>query len=418
MLLRLQSDNQLCGWLMNALLRRDLYEIGEIPPLGHVPPRMHAWTVRPERQGRPEMALRREVVDVPVPGPDEALVLVMAAGLNYNGVWACLGKPVPVFDLHKQSFHIPGSDAAGIVWAVGSQVRRFKVGDEVVVHCHQDDGDDEECNGGDPMNSPSQRIWGYETPFGSFAQFTKVQSRQLLRRPAHLSWEESSCYTLTLATAYRMLFGHPPHLVRPGANVLIWGAAGGLGSMAVQLVAAAGANAIAVVSDTARAEFARSLGAKGTLIRGMFECWGTPPPVADAQRYGRYLAAGRNFGRAIRTITGGADVDIVFEHPGADTFPVSCLVCKRAGMIVFCASTTGFGLSFDSRFVWTRQKRIQGSHFANLKQVSEAHALISQRTIRPCLGEVFAWEQLAEAHTLMMDNRHRPGNHAIRVCAS
>ena len=110
----------------------------------------------------------------------------------------------------------PGSDASGIVWAVGSKVKRWKVGDEVVVHCNQDDGDDEECNGGDPMFSPSQRIWGYETPDGSFAQFCRVQSRQLMARPKHLTWEEAACYTLTLATAYRMLFGHEPHRLKPG----------------------------------------------------------------------------------------------------------------------------------------------------------------------------------------------------------
>ena len=98
-----------------------------------------------------------------------------------------------------------------------------------MIHCNQDDGDDEECNGGDPMFSPSQRIWGYETPDGSFAQFARVQSRQLMQRPQHLTWEESACYTLTLATAYRMLFGHEPHDLKPGDNVLVWGASGGLG---------------------------------------------------------------------------------------------------------------------------------------------------------------------------------------------
>ena len=140
---------------------------------------------------------------------------------------------------------VAGWDAAGIVWAVGSKVRRWKVGDEVIVHCNQDDGDDEDCNGGDPLLSPSQRIWGYETPDGSFAQFCRVQSRQLMRKPPHLTWEESACYTLTLATAYRMLFGHPPHILKPGDNVLVWGASGGLGVFGIQLVAASGANAMA-----------------------------------------------------------------------------------------------------------------------------------------------------------------------------
>jgi hypothetical protein len=126
------------------------------------------------------------------------------------GVWAALGEPISPLDGHKQPYHIAGSDASGIVWAIGSKVKRWKLGDEVVIHCNQDDGDDEECNGGDPMFSSSQRIWGYETPDGAFAQFTRVQDRQCMERPKHLSWEESACYTLTLATTYRMLFGHRP----------------------------------------------------------------------------------------------------------------------------------------------------------------------------------------------------------------
>ncbi len=188
-------------------VKKDLYEIGEIPPMGHVPRQMYAWVIRRDREGEPEQAMQVEVVDVPEIDSHDVLVQVMAAGVNYNGVWAGLGKPVSVFDVHKADYHVAGSDAAGIVWAVGSKVRRWKVGDEVIVHCNQDDGDDEECNGGDPMFSTSQRIWGYETSDGSFAQFCRVQDRQLMRRPLHLTWEESGCYTLTLATAYRMLFG-------------------------------------------------------------------------------------------------------------------------------------------------------------------------------------------------------------------
>ena len=95
------------------------------------------------------------------------------------------------------------------------------------------------------MFSPSQRIWGYETPDGSFSQFTRVQAQQLMPRPKHLTWEESACYTLTLATAYPMLLGHEPHELKPGMNVLVWGASGGLGSYAIQLINTAGANAIA-----------------------------------------------------------------------------------------------------------------------------------------------------------------------------
>jgi crotonyl-CoA carboxylase/reductase len=397
---------------------KDLYEVGEIPPLGHVPAKMYAWAIRRERQGEPEQAMQLEVVPTPIVAVDDVLVMVMAAGVNYNGVWAALGKPVSVFDVHKADYHVAGSDAAGIVWAVGERVKRWKVGDEVIVHCNQDDGDDEECNGGDPMFSPSQRIWGYETPDGSFAQFARVQSRQLMPRPTHLTWEESGCYTLVLATAYRMLFGHRPHILRPGQNVLVWGAAGGLGSMAVQLIAAAGANAVGVISDDGKRDFVMQLGARGVVNRSKFNCWGRLPDVMDTERYNAYLTEARKFGRAIWEITGkGNDVDFVFEHPGESTFPVSCLVVKRGGMVVFCAGTTGYNLTFDARFVWMRQKRIQGSHFANLLQASQANRLVIERRIDPCMSEVFPWHEIPRAHTKMMRNQHKPGNMAVLVQA-
>ena len=397
---------------------KDLYEVGEIPPLGHVPKEMYAWAIRRERHGPPEEGMQLEVVETPEVDSHEVLILVMAAGVNYNGVWASLGIPISVFDVHSEDYHIAGSDASGIVWKVGSRVTRWKVGDEVVVHCNQDDGDDEECNGGDPMFSSSQRIWGYETPDGSFAQFARVQAQQVMDRPRHLTWEESACYVLTMATAYRMLFGHRPHILRPGHNVLVWGASGGLGSMAVQLIATAGANAIGVISDESKRDFVMSLGAKGVINRNDFDCWGQLPPVDDVEGYKDYMKRCRPFGKAIWDITGkGVDVDFVFEHPGEATFPVSCFVVKRGGMVVFCAGTTGYNLTMDARFVWMRQKRIQGSHFANLKQSSQANKLVIERRVDPCMSEVFSWDDIPRAHTKMWKNEHKPGNMAVLVSA-
>ena len=394
---------------------KDLYDIGEIPPLGHIPEKMHAWAIRRERHGEPDKSFQLEIVPTPRPGADEVLVLVMAAGVNYNGVWAGLGQPISPFDVHGAEFHIAGSDASGIVWAVGEKVKRWKVGDEVVIHCNQDDGDDEECNAGDPMFSPSQRIWGYETPDGSFAQFTCVQSRQLMERPKHLTWEEAACYTLTLATAYRMLFGHRPHILKPGDNVLVWGASGGLGSYAIQLCNTAGANAIAVISDEDKRDFVMGLGAKGAINRKDFNCWGEMPQV-NSPEYKAWFAEARKFGKAIWDITGkGVNVDFVFEHPGAATFPVSVFVVKRGGMVVICAGTTGFNLTMDARYLWMHQKRVQGSHFANLKQASAANRLMVERRLDPCMSEVFEWRDIPAAHMKMMRNEHKPGNMAVLV---
>jgi len=399
------------------VMGKDLYEVGEIPPLGHVPASMYAWAIRRERHGEPDQAMQVEVVETPEIDSHEVLVFVMAAGVNYNGVWAGLGVPISPFDVHGAEYHVAGSDASGIVWKVGDKVKRWKVGDEVVIHCNQDDGDDEECNGGDPMFSPSQRIWGYETPDGSFAQFTRVQAQQLMRRPQHLTWEESACYTLTLATAYRMLFGHRPHILRPGQNVLVWGASGGLGSFAIQLINTAGANAIGVISDEDKREFVMELGAKGVINRRDFNCWGQLPTV-NTPEYKDWFAEVRKFGKAIWETTGkGVNVDMVFEHPGEATFPVSTFVVKRGGMVVICAGTTGYNLTMDARYVWMHQKRIQGSHFANLKQASQANQLMIERRIEPCMSEVFDWADIPAAHTKMLRNEHKPGNMAVLVSA-
>ncbi|HEX3463385.1 MAG TPA: crotonyl-CoA carboxylase/reductase [Candidatus Elarobacter sp.] len=391
--------------------------LGHVPPLGEVPPVMRAWVLRRERHGPPTAAMQEEIVPVPEPGPDEVLVLVMAVGINHNGVWACTGKPVSVFDVHHAPYHIPGSDAAGIVWKTGSGVRGWSAGDEVVVHCNQDDGEDEECNGGDPMLSVSQRIWGYETPYGSFAQFTIVQSRQLLPRPAGLTWSESACYMLTLATAYRMLFGHPPHVLRPGQNVLVWGAAGGLGTMAVQLARATGAKVVGVVSSEEKGRFALAQGSAAYIDRTAFHCWGELPEIGT-EAHAEWSREARRFGSAVRAAFGnGRDADIVVEHPGHDTIAISTYVVRRGGMVVICAATSGFTLTVDARHLWMRQKRIQGSHFATLKQAADANRLVAEGRVSPCLSKVVAWHDLPSVHDDVMLNRHAAGNIAALVQA-
>ena len=187
--------------------------------------------------------------------------------------------------------------------------------------------------------------------------------------------------------------------------------------MAIQLITTAGANAIGVISDESKREFVLGLGAKAVINRKDFECWGQLPTV-NGPEFGAYMKEVRKFGKAIWDITGkGTDVDIVFEHPGEQTFPVSCNVVKRGGMVVFCAGTTGFNLTFDARFVWMRQKRIQGSHFANLKQAAQANKLMIERRIDPSMSEVFGWDDIPRAHMKMMNNEHKPGNMAVLVQA-
>jgi crotonyl-CoA carboxylase/reductase len=184
----------------------------------------------------------------------------------------------------------------------------------------------------------------------------------------------------------------------------------------VQLTAAAGGNAIGIISDEARRDYVMGLGARGVINRKEFNCWGQMPTV-NTPEYATWVKEARRFGKAIWDITGKLDVDIVFEHPGEQTFPVSALVVKRGGMVVFCAGTTGYNITFDARYVWMRQKRIQGSHFAHLKQASAANQFVLDQRIDPCLSEVFPWEQIPKAHMKMWKNQHPPGNMAVLVSA-
>ncbi len=361
-----------------------------------VPASMRAWVIRPDRLGEPRDAMQLETVETPEAGPGEVIVQVMAAGVNYNNVWACLGQPVSVFRYTGYDFHIGGSDASGIVAAVGPGVTRWKPGDEVVVHCNQSCGECPECNGLDPMACSQQKIWAYESNWGSFADYCKVQAQQLLPKPAHLTWAEAASYGLVYFTAYRMLVDQAA--MEAGHNVLVWGAGGGLGSMAIQLCRLYGANAIAVVSSEDKADLCRRLGAHAVINRRDYDLTGDDgePDLDEVKR----------FGKAIREATGGVDCDIVFEHVGSATFFTSVFVCRTFGKIVTCGATSGFSLTFDVRYLWMRQKTIIGSHFANAYQAYRANQLIAERKILPVLSRTFPFEQCAEPHQMMRENAH------------
>jgi len=381
---------------------------------GELPATMTAWVIRQEREGEPVDAFQVEEIEVPEPGAFEVVVRVMAAGVNFNNVWAALGKPVSVFRYHpEEEHHIGGSDGSGIVWKVGPGVTRWKPGDEVVLHCNQASYEDVEVHGLDPLAAPSQKIWGYETSWGSFAQFAKVQAQQLLPKPEHLAWEEAAAYGLTYFTAYRMLIDQAG--LQAGQKVLIWGAAGGLGVFATQLCALAGADCVGVVSSDEKGALVQRLGAKGFVNRnefaGMMRKGGETPEEEKAR-----FKVSRDFAKRVKQILGEAP-DIVFEHVGKATFPTSVFTVKPFGKVVICGATSGFDLDFDVRYLWMRQKQIIGSHFANAWQCHKANELMRELKIRPVLWRTMGFEDVANAHQLMHENKHA-GKIAILVGAT
>ncbi len=399
--------------------------IGSLPPVGEVPQKMLAQVIRKSRFGDPRSAFQVEEVDVPAIGANQVLIGTMAAGINYNNVWAARGIPIDVIRVRQKmgepyDFHIGGSDVSGIVYAVGDAVDNVSVGDEVVVHHGYWNLDDPWVKAGkDPMIAPSARVWGYNTNFGSFGQFCVAQAHQVMPKADHLSWEEAAAPTLVGTTAYRMLFGWQGNTLKEGDVVLVWGGSGGLGTQAIQLATIHGARAVAVVSDDERGEYCMKHGAVGYLNRRNFSHWGVPPHWKDSAGQREWTSGCRAFGKALWKVLGERrNPDIVFEHPGEATIPTSIFVCEAGGMVVVCAGTTGYSAMVDLRYHWVRQKRLQGSHGTNDQQANAYNELVRAGKIDPGVGQVYTFDEIGLAHYEMELGEQVFGNKVALVGAS
>ncbi|MEU6381065.1 crotonyl-CoA carboxylase/reductase [Streptomyces sp. NPDC046909] len=357
-------------------------------------------------------SLRVGPVPMPEIAPDEVVVAVMASSINYNTVWSATFEPVPTFDFlkryarqggwatrHDLPHQVVGSDAAGVVVRVGAGVRHWKVGDHVVASCVQVD-DQEPATHADAMLGTGQRIWGYETNFGGLAHYSVVRASQLLPKPAHLTWEEAAGVLLTAATSYRMLVGDNGARIKQGDIVLVWGATGGLGAFAVQMVKNAGGIPIGVVSSERKAAALRRLGCDVVINRADIGMGGDAPLTPE-----RTIELGKRLGREIRRQV-GEDPHVVFDYVGRATFGISVFVVRKGGTVVTCGSSTGYDHHFDNRYLWMNLKRIVGSHAANLQEQAECNRLFQLGHLAPILSEVYPLADIGEAARLVQLNRH------------
>ena len=362
------------------------------------------------------------VGEVPLPplGPNECLIGVMASAVNFNTVWTSIFEPVSTFAFlekfaregelgarHNIDHHIVGSDASGVVLRTGPGVTRWKPGDRVTVHCNYVDMEGFEGHN-DSMIDPRQRIWGFETNFGGFSEIAMVKANQLMPKPEHMTWEEAACLGLVSSTSYRMLVGENSARMKQGDVVLIWGGTGGLGGFACQYVLNGGGIPVAVVSSQEKKELLHKVGVEHVIDRKAegYKFWDGDKPDMKEQR---------RFGKKIRELV-GEDPDIVFEHPGAQTFAASVFVTKKGGTVVTCASTSGYMHQYDNRYLWMNLKRIIGSHFANYKEAWESNRLAALGMIHPILSKTYPLAEAGEAAYQVHQNLHR-GKLGIRVLA-
>jgi crotonyl-CoA reductase len=405
--------------ILDAILADELDAIGSLP----VPDSYRAVTVHKDETEMfagqdssdkdPRRSLHVEDVPTPEPGPGEALVAVMASAINYNTVWTSIFEPLSTFGFlerygrtsplakrHDLPYHVVGSDLAGVVVRTGPGVQAWHVGDEVVAHCLNVELEHPDGHN-DTMLDPEQRIWGFETNFGGLAELALVKSNQLMPKPKHLSWEEAAAPGLVNSTAYRQLVSRNGADMKQGDVVLIWGASGGLGSYATQFALNGGAIPVCVVSSPEKAEICRRMGAELIIDRAAegYRFW--------ADEHNQDPKEWKRLGSRIRELTGGDDPDIVFEHPGRETFGASVFVARRGGTIVTCASTSGFLHQYDNRYLWMNLKRIIGSHFANYREAWEANRLIAKGKIHPTLSRVYSLADTGQAAYDVHRNLHQ-----------
>jgi crotonyl-CoA reductase len=359
----------------------------------------------------PRKSLHVSEVAVPELAPDEAYVAVMASAINFNTVWTSIFEPLPTFNFlkrlgkesvwgarHDLPYHVVGSDASGVVLGVGSMVRNWKPGDKVVIHCNYVDDQDPSSHD-DSMLASNERIWGFETNFGGLADLTLVKANQLMPKAAHLTWEEAAVNALCNSTAYRMLVSRNGADMQQGDRVLVWGASGGLGGYAVQHVLNGGGVPVGVVSSPQKVELLHELGLEAVIDRKAagYRFW-SDPNTQDESEW-------RRFGKDVRAQVGD-DPEIVFEHPGRQTMGASVFACKRGGMVVTCAATSGYMIEYDNRHLWMRLKTIKGSHFANYREAWDANKLICDGKVVPTMSAVYPLEEVGEAANQVHHNTH------------
>ena len=308
-----------------------------------------------EEHGGVEKLQYKEIPN-PKVGPNEVLFKIRAAGCNYNDIWARRGLP----GMEIIMPHVSGSDASGEVVEVGSEVRSVKPGDDVMVHPGISCRSCEACTSGQEFFCRRYRIWGFQTgPLdGADAEYGKLPEANLIPKPANISYQEAATLPLILMTVWRMLVTRAR--IQAGDFVLIWGGAGGLGSMAIQVCNLFGARGIAVVGSDEKAEYAKNLGAYDTINRKTHK-------VRDE----------------VRRITNKAGVDIVFEHTGEQTWKDSVGALKRGGSLVTCGATSGFIGATDIRFLWNKQMNFYGSHMASKGEFLQGMKFVQTGEIKP-----------------------------------
>ena len=344
-------------------------------------------------EGDPDTALEVRSEPVPEPGIGEVRVRVSHAALNHLDVWIRKGLPsVP-------KPRITGADAGGTIDAAGPGaeqalgVRGLGVGDRVVLDPGTACGSCRACASGETSLCPNFEVLG-EHRAGTHAEAVVVPVENVHAAPPHLDDPAAAALMLTFSTSWRMLFSRAR--VRAHERVLVWGAASGVGTAALQLCSAAGIETIATTRSEDKVAALRELGADHVVVTGSGEDLGD-----------RVVAA-------VEEITGGEGVEVAFDHLGKVAWEPSMLALARGGRYVTCGASTGpMPRAFITRLFW-KQLSMLGSTMASRRDVEDLLHFVRRHEIAPRVDATFELDRVADAHRHLEASNH-VGKVVLRV---
>lgn len=303
-----------------------------------------------------------------MPGPDQVVVRIHASALNHLDLFVRQGIPTLKLVLP----HILGSDGAGHIAELGSDVTDLDVGDRVIVNPGISCGRCEYCLKGEDSECVDYKILGEHLP-GTYAEKVAIPARNALKIPTDMNFESAAAAPLAFMTAWRMLITRAK--VRPGEDVLILGAGSGLSTAAIQVAKLAGCTVFVTSSSDEKLQKAKALGAD-VLVNYKVMPWS----------------------KAVWELTGRRGVDVIVDHVGEATFKDSVRTLRKGGRVVVPGATTGSLLELDARYLFWRQLSVLGSTMANQREFEEVLKLVFMGRLKPVVDRVFPLGEARAAH--------------------
>ena len=320
----------------------------------------------------------------PEPKPREVVFKVKAASLNYDDIWGMRGRPLAV-----PLPHISGTDAAGEVIKVGSDVKNTKVGDRVVSHGNISCRVCKACTGGREYDCKSRTIWGFQTGplWGGYCEEAHLPEANVVRIPDAVSYDDAAAASMTLVTSWHMLVGRAE--IHPGQLVLVMGGSSGVGNYGIQIAKLFGCTVIATASPD-KLNKLLELGADYAIDH------------RNNDWHKEVRAISKKISKPCGDVPG---VDVIFEHIGGSHWNKELTLLNYGGTIVTTGATTGYDAPTDLRHIFFKGINILGSTQGTRAELEQGLYWMSQGKIKSVIDSTYLLEQAAEAHAKMLKGK-------------